>query len=182
VRWRELAPVDSPYVSVNVSARQFRSAGFIDLVRRELAESGLPPQYLILEITESLLLGDQSKVWADLSTLRDAGVRVSIDDFGTGYSSLSYLHQVPIDIIKLDKSFVDTIASSRQQLDLVTGIVALSRTLHLQVVAEGIETAEDRMLLVEAGCGYGQGYFFARPMPEAAAVESLLHTRVLATS
>ena len=92
---------------------------------------------------------------------------MSIDDFGTGYSSLSYLHQVPIDVVKLDKSFVDTIATSPQQLALVNGIIKLTETLGLAVVAEGIETDADRALLLDAGCGYGQGFFFARPMPAA---------------
>src|SRR5262249_39567888 len=110
--WREVCGTDSPYVSVNVSARQFRSPGFVDQVRSELSRAGLPPDRLILEITESLLLSDHEQVWVDLNTLRQSGVRVAIDDFGTGYSSLSYLHQVPIDIVKLDKSFVDTISTS----------------------------------------------------------------------
>jgi EAL domain-containing protein (putative c-di-GMP-specific phosphodiesterase class I) len=91
---------------------------------------------------------------------------MSIDDFGTGYSSLSYLHRVPVDTLKLDKSFVDTITGSRQQLDLVRGIIQLAGTLMLDVVAEGIETEEEHRLLVDAGCGLGQGFLFARPLTE----------------
>jgi diguanylate cyclase (GGDEF)-like protein/PAS domain S-box-containing protein len=172
--WERLRPSDPPYVSVNVSARQFRAPGFVETVRRELAESGLPPQSLCLEITESLLLADDRQVWADLTALRDAGIQVAIDDFGTGYSSLSYLHKVPMDIVKLDKSFVDTISTSGQQLDLVGGIVQLAHTLGLQVVAEGIETSTDRALLLRTGCEFGQGYLFARPMSQDDAVQWLL--------
>ena len=122
---------------------------------------------LTIEITESLLLGDDEQIRADLGTLRAAGVRVSIDDFGTGYSSLSYLHRVDVDTLKLDKSFVDTIATSAQQYDLVRGIIQLAATLQLDVVAEGIETEQHRGLLADGGCAYGQGYLFSRPLPEA---------------
>jgi PAS domain S-box-containing protein len=178
--WREF-PDDPPYVSVNVSVRQFRSPGFVDRVVTGLTASGLPAHLLNIEITESLLLGDQEQIYADITRLRGAGIKISIDDFGTGYSSLSYLHRVPVDAVKLDKSFVDTISTSTQQFDLVRGIIQLARTLHLDVVAEGIETAEDRVKLAEAGCGYGQGFLFARPMP-APEVGSWLHARALAAT
>jgi diguanylate cyclase (GGDEF)-like protein/PAS domain S-box-containing protein len=154
------------YVSVNVSPRQFRAPGFVDLVQRALAEHGLPADRLVLEITESLVLTgrDQERIEAELEALRGAGVRIAIDDFGTGYSSLSYLHRVPVDLIKLDKSFVDTITTSPPQYELVKGIIGLAHALRLAVVAEGIETAADRDLLIDARCEYGQGYLFARPM------------------
>jgi EAL domain-containing protein (putative c-di-GMP-specific phosphodiesterase class I) len=148
---------------VNVSARQFRSPGFLDKIRHELDATGLTPDRLMLEITESLLMSDE-QVWSDLATLREHGVRVAIDDFGTGYSSLSYLRQVPIDVVKIDKSFIDTMASSAQQRALVEGILRLAQTLGLQVVAEGIEKQADRDLLVEIGCPLGQGYFFSGPL------------------
>jgi diguanylate cyclase (GGDEF)-like protein/PAS domain S-box-containing protein len=164
--WQRDYPNDPPYVSVNVSVRQFRAPNFVDLVLGEVARAGLRPDRLTVEITESLLLGDQEQINLDIARLRVAGIKVSIDDFGTGYSSLSYLHRVPVDTLKLDKSFVDTISTSSQQLDLVRGIIQLAHTLHLDVVAEGIETAEDQAHLIGAGCGYGQGFYFARPMPE----------------
>jgi diguanylate cyclase (GGDEF)-like protein/PAS domain S-box-containing protein len=169
-----------PYVSVNVSARQFRALGFVDSVRAELAECGLPPHLLMLEITESLLLRDDDKVWADLQELRSIGVRVAIDDFGTGYSSLSYLRQVPIELLKIDKSFVDTASSSPRQQALVEGIVRLADALGLVVVAEGIERDAERDLLVGAGCKYGQGYLFARPMLYEDTVKWLFSDRVAA--
>ena len=155
------------YVSVNVSARQFRTPGFVDQVRDALADTGAPPQALLLEITESLLLRDAEKVCADLRELRKLGVRIAIDDFGTGYSSLSYLRQMPVDVLKIDKSFIDDILRSDEQLALVEAIVSLARTLELAVVAEGIEDAAHRQQLVEMGCPYGQGYLFSKPISAA---------------
>jgi diguanylate cyclase (GGDEF)-like protein len=155
---------DMSYVSVNVSARQFRSPGFVAKIRTRLAESGLSPTRLMLEITESLLLPDEEQVWADLDELRTLGVQIAIDDFGTGYSSLSYLRRVPADVVKVDRSFVETIGSSGQQRALVEGIVWLAATLGLQVIAEGIETEADRQLLLDLGCPMGQGYLFSPPV------------------
>ncbi|HEY0535533.1 MAG TPA: EAL domain-containing protein [Actinoplanes sp.] len=165
-RWWQRDPAHAPYISVNVSVRQFRAHDFVDQVLRELADAGLPRHLLTLEITESLLLGDDEQITADIARLRETGIRISIDDFGTGYSSLSYLHRVSVDTLKLDKSFVDSIATSPRQLGLVRGIIQLAHTLEIDVVAEGIETEPDRKLLIDAQCGYGQGYLFARPMPE----------------
>jgi len=152
------------YLSVNVSARQFRTPGFVDQVREVLAETGARPDWLLLEITESLVLHDAEQVWADLRELRRMGVRIAIDDFGTGYSSLSYLSQMPVDVLKIDKSFIDDILHSKQQMALVKTIVSLARTLDLLVVAEGIELDGHRRALVEMGCPYGQGYLFSKPV------------------
>ena len=168
-QWRRQFPHRPPYVSVNVSVRQFRTPRFVDQVLDELETAGLPPELLTLEITESLLLGDDEQITRDLVALRQAGVKISIDDFGTGYSSLSYLHRVAVDTLKLDKSFVDALGTSPRQLELVHGIIQLARTLRIDVVAEGIETAADRQLLIDAQCDLGQGYLFARPMPPAEA-------------
>ena len=165
--WRGAFPLNPPSISVNVSVRQFRGPGFVDRVFAELSTAHLPPALLTIEITESLFFGQHERIHADIGRLRQAGVKVSIDDFGTGYSSLSYLDRVLADAIKLDKTFVDTIATSPQQFNLVRGIVQLAKTLQLDVVAEGIETDEDWSLLVDAGCEYGQGYLFARPMSES---------------
>jgi diguanylate cyclase (GGDEF)-like protein/PAS domain S-box-containing protein len=166
-----------PYVSINVSVRQFRTSGFVEKVRKELAAAGLPPRLLLLEITESLLLRDDEQVWADLTGLRNLGVRTAIDDFGTGYSSLSYLRQTPIDVLKIDRSFTDTISSSGRQRALVDGIVQLARTLGLQVIAEGIETSAVRDLLKQIGCPYGQGYLFSQPLKFADTVRRVLAER-----
>jgi diguanylate cyclase (GGDEF)-like protein/PAS domain S-box-containing protein len=172
--WRRLSPARPPYISVNVSVRQFRTPEFVEQVFAALSKYGLPPELLNLEITESLLLGDEGEIQADIVRLRQAGIKVSIDDFGTGYSSLSYLHRVAVDTLKLDRSFVDTISTSRQQLDLVRGIIQLAETLALEVVAEGVETAEEHHLLADAGCALGQGYLFARPMTETAARQRIV--------
>ncbi|UQU61490.1 EAL domain-containing protein [Couchioplanes caeruleus] len=163
--WRATAPESSPrYVSVNVSARQFRQPGFVDRVRAALAESGAEPGWLLLEITESLVLRDADQVCADLATLRALGVRIAIDDFGTGYSSLSYLRQIPVDVLKIDKSFIDDILASGRQRALVDAIVTLARHLDLTVVAEGIEDPAQRAMLAGMGCPYGQGYLFSKPV------------------
>jgi diguanylate cyclase (GGDEF)-like protein len=168
VGWRAAAPHSAlSYVSVNVSARQFRTAGFVDEVRAALADTGARPQWLLLEITESLVLRDADKVWADLAELRELGVRIAIDDFGTGYSSLSYLRQLPVDVLKIDKSFIDDILYSDEQMALVESIVSLALRLRLAVIAEGIEQAPHRWKLIEMGCPYGQGYLFSGPVPAA---------------
>jgi diguanylate cyclase (GGDEF)-like protein/PAS domain S-box-containing protein len=162
--WRD-HPGAAPYVSVNVSARQFRASGFVDEVRAALTGAGLPGRALLLELTESLLLREDEQVWADLATLQTLGVRTAIDDFGTGYSSLSYLRQMPIDIVKIDRSFVRSMATSPQQGALVDGIIRLAHTLGLAVVAEGVEERSQCRQLAEMGCRHGQGFLFARPMP-----------------
>ncbi|GAA4707654.1 putative bifunctional diguanylate cyclase/phosphodiesterase [Phytohabitans rumicis] len=178
--WRTLPADAAPYVSVNVSARQFRDAGFVASVRRHLTAAGLPPDRLVLEITESLLLRDDEQVRQDLATLRDIGVRVAIDDFGTGYSSLSYLRQVPADILKIEKSFIDSIAAHHQQRALVEGIMRLASTLDLTVIAEGIEHTADRDALAEVSCPYGQGYLFCRPLALPQVMDWLVGARQVA--
>ena len=152
------------YVSVNVSARQFGAPGFVDGLRRILDTSGLEPRALMLELTESVLLRKDERVQSDLAQLKAIGVRLAIDDFGTGYSSLSYLRELPIDVLKMDKSFVDDIAISAQRLALAEGIVQIARTLQLEVIAEGIESELQRDLLTSMGCQFGQGYLLAMPM------------------
>ncbi|MEO3743747.1 bifunctional diguanylate cyclase/phosphodiesterase [Plantactinospora sp. B5E13] len=153
-----------PYVSINVSARQLGTPGFVGTVRAALEAADVPPSRVMLEITESLLLRDQEPVWTELAELRSLGLRVAIDDFGTGFSSLSYLQQMPADVLKLDRSFTETIASSRRQRLLVEGIIRLAGTLGLEIIAEGIETEAVRTILLDLGCASGQGYLFSRPL------------------
>jgi EAL domain-containing protein (putative c-di-GMP-specific phosphodiesterase class I) len=165
VRWRrDGRPPHGLYISVNVSARQFSDPGFVDGVRRTLDTSGLEPGALMLELTESVLLVGNERVHSDLIELKAIGVKLAIDDFGTGYSSLSYLQELPIDVLKMDKSFVDGIAVSKQRLALAEGIVQIARTLRLDVIAEGIESQIERDLLTSMGCQFGQGYLLAMPM------------------
>jgi diguanylate cyclase (GGDEF)-like protein/PAS domain S-box-containing protein len=169
VGWPNRENQPPPYVSVNVSVRQFRVHRFADTVRGLLDRHHLPPRRLVLEITESLLLRDDDQVWEELSRLRGWGVRIAIDDFGTGYSALGYLRQVPLDMVKLDRLFISTMATSDRQRALVAGIVGLVNALGLEVVAEGIETPEQRIICEGIGCPYGQGYLFARSLPASGA-------------
>ena len=174
VQWTRRARREAPlYVSVNVSARQFRDPGFVGGVRRVLAATGLAPSALMLELTESVLLGRDDRIHSDLMELKAIGVKLAIDDFGTGYSSLSYLRELPIDVLKIDKSFVDGIGTSQQRLALVEGIIRIAGTLDLNVIAEGIETEIQRDLLVSMGCQFGQGYLLAMPV-EANQAEALV--------
>jgi len=163
-----------PYVSINVSTRQFRDPSFLTSVRQQLTAAGLPPHMLVLEITESLLLRDDDQVTAELNGLRNLGVRIAIDDFGTGYSSLSYLQRVPADFLKIERSFIGTVSASPKQRALVKGILQLARTLQLTVVAEAIEHDTERELLANIGCQYGQGYLFSKPLGYLDAVKWLL--------
>jgi EAL domain-containing protein (putative c-di-GMP-specific phosphodiesterase class I) len=172
---QRLVPRHDLYVSVNVSARQFADAGFADNVRRVLASSGLESSALTLELTETALLRRDERLHSDLMELKSIGVKLAIDDFGTGYSSLSYLRELPFDVVKMDKSFVDGIADSEQRLALADGIVQIARTLRLEVVAEGIESEVQRDLLTEMGCHYGQGYLLAMPMQPSEAEELARH-------
>ncbi|GLY94913.1 hypothetical protein Acsp02_21680 [Actinoplanes sp. NBRC 103695] len=164
-QWRRALPrARRPYVSVNVSVRQFRQAGFVDQVRSSLEWADVPPSALMLEITETLLMGDDEEIWADLAVLQELGVRIAIDDFGTGYSSLGYLRQRPIDVVKIDKTFIDDITHDPQQRTLVGGIVSLAHSLNLTVIAEGIETEAHQAVLIELGCPLGQGYLYSSPV------------------
>ncbi|MEI4273557.1 bifunctional diguanylate cyclase/phosphodiesterase [Klenkia sp. LSe6-5] len=156
-------------VAVNVSAVQLADAGFVQSVRDALADSGLPARRLVLEVTESLLADDLDTASARLQELRDLGVRIAIDDFGTGYSSLSYLRRLPVDVVKVDRSFVADLARGGAATTLVASVVELARSLALDVVAEGVETPEQLATLVELGCTYAQGYLLGRPAPLPAA-------------
>jgi EAL domain-containing protein (putative c-di-GMP-specific phosphodiesterase class I) len=171
--WHDAYPTDPPMtVSVNLSARELDEAGLVPSVRAALEESGLDPAHLVLEITESLLLVDLPATLRALLALRALGVRLAVDDFGTGYSSLAYLENLPVDILKIDKSFVDRIGKSPDSGPddgpaspvMVSAISQLGHALHLQLVAEGIEQQEQVSTLQELACEYGQGYFFARPL------------------
>ena len=162
-------PAGRLYVSVNVSARQFSAPGFVDGIRQILDTSGLEPAALMLELTESALLRRDERAHSDLMELKDIGVKLAIDDFGTGYSSLSYLRDLPIDVLKMDKSFVDGIGVSERRLALAEAIVKLARKLRLEIIAEGIESETQRDLLIPMGCELGQGYLLAMPMPASRA-------------
>jgi diguanylate cyclase (GGDEF)-like protein/PAS domain S-box-containing protein len=163
-------------MSINVSARQMQDPGLVDDVRDILAEAGVDPRSIVLEITESMLLHDADAVIAMLDELKAIGVRIAIDDFGTGYASLSYLRRLPVDILKVDKSFLTDPDSPDlgESESLLSAILNLGKTLGLRTVAEGIEQAEQMVPLRRGGCDSGQGYLFARPLP-AAQAETLVN-------
>ena len=165
-------------VSINVSARQLLDHGFIDQVRQALAEHGLPARRLELELTERVLLDDTDKVQVALSRLSALGVSLSLDDFGTGYSSLAYLARFRLDTLKIDRSFVLQIEHNERGRALAATIVAMGRSLGMEVVAEGVETAQQAAILQAMGCHYLQGYHIARPMA-APALASLAQDRSL---
>jgi predicted signal transduction protein with EAL and GGDEF domain len=150
-------------ISVNLSVRQLQSDTIIHDVRHALEASGLPPASLVLEITESVMLADTDFAVERLRELKELGVRLAMDDFGTGYSSLSYLSRFPVDILKMDRSFV----GSGENVALQSAIIALGASLDLDVVAEGIELPEQERSLHDLGCEIGQGFLFAKPMPGA---------------
>jgi diguanylate cyclase (GGDEF)-like protein/PAS domain S-box-containing protein len=177
IRLQRRLPRQPPlYVSVNVSARQFANPGFVAEVRRVVSASGLAPSALVLELTESVLLHRDDRIRADLTELKNVGVRLAIDDFGTGYSSLGYLRELPMDVLKIDRSFVEGMAVSEQRLAIVEIIIKIGKTLGMTVTAEGIESEVQRDLLISLGCAYGQGYLLERPVM-AGEAEALVRAR-----
>ncbi len=152
-------------LAVNVSARQFSGSGMVELVKRALQESGLTPHTLELEITERLVLNETSTNSNQLHELSQMGVRLSVDDFGTGYSALSYLKRFPFDTLKIDRAFVRDITRDRDNAALAKAIVAMAHGLDMEVIAEGVETLQQRDFLMGLGCDMMQGYFFSRPIP-----------------
>jgi EAL domain-containing protein (putative c-di-GMP-specific phosphodiesterase class I) len=173
-RWRAQG-LASGRVAVNVSARQLRDPGFAEDILAGLDKHGLAPAELEIEITESLFAGDAATVQRALQPLREAGVWVALDDFGTGYSSLSALQSLPIDVLKIDRSFVVELGVRESAQAVVRSIIALARALGKRVVAEGVETREQERHLLALGCDEFQGYLYAAPMAAprlAAAIES----------
>ncbi|GAA2583940.1 hypothetical protein GCM10010435_72200 [Winogradskya consettensis] len=167
-RWRAETPAAAHLrINVNLSARQFQYAGLVDDVAAALSDAGIPANHLTLEITESMLMADITAAIETLGALRSLGVSLAIDDFGTGYSSLSYLKQLPVDIIKIDKSFVDGVDTDPDDHALVNAMVGLGKALRMQTVAEGIETDAQWSVLRRIGCDHGQGYLFGRPADHA---------------
>ena len=163
-------------VSVNTSAREVIETSFVDGIEAALAESGLPADCLTLEITESMMLGDETVAIAALRRLRSLGVHVVIDDFGTGYSALSYLSQLPVDGLKIDRSFIQGLGVEREKTAIVSATIAFARGLGLAVTAEGIETSEQLRLLIALDCTLGQGFWFARPLDATTMGGQLLTT------
>ena len=163
--WQERFEAAAPItMSVNLSANQLQHPRLLDEVTEALTESGLAPEHLTLEITESVMMADIEVAASRLQELESLGVKLAIDDFGTGYSSLSYLTQFSVDVLKIDKSFVDGITRGPEESALARAIIKLGDALHLETVAEGIESGEQAIKLRELGCHRGQGYFLGKPL------------------
>jgi EAL domain-containing protein (putative c-di-GMP-specific phosphodiesterase class I) len=165
-------------MSVNLSSRQLVRDTIVDEVARAVDESGIRASWLVLEVTETVLMADPVVAATALGHMRDLGVRIALDDFGSGYSSLSHLRRFPIDIVKIDKSFVDDVAGEGARSAIARGIIDLGRAMQIQTVAEGIEWDEQAETLRRLGCELGQGFFFARPMG-AEAWANLLRTDLM---
>jgi diguanylate cyclase (GGDEF)-like protein/PAS domain S-box-containing protein len=151
-------------IAINVSSVELRAKNFLEGVRAVLQETGLNPRYLELELTETFLMQDSSATAVVLESLKDMGVQLALDDFGTGYSSLSYMKRFPIDTLKIDESFVRNLATDADDASIVSAVIAMGKSLHMLVVAEGVETAEQAALLRDRHCPEAQGFFFSRPV------------------
>ncbi|MFA6920304.1 MAG: EAL domain-containing protein [Gallionella sp.] len=163
-KWQDDALTRDLVLAVNVSAKQFRQSDFVTQVKTVLQHHGIDPGFLKLELTESLLLENIEDTIATMNALKDVGVRFSLDDFGTGYSSLQYLKRLPLDQLKIDQSFVRDIATDSSDKAIVRTIIAMTQSMNLKVIAEGVETEEQRQLLHDKGCTHFQGYLFGRPV------------------
>ena len=172
--WQQRFPSENPLaISVNLSARQLQDPDLLRDVRAAVETFGLGPRSLTLEITETVLMQDTEATISVLRALRGLGVRLAIDDFGIGFSSLSYLRRLPVDVVKIDRSFVAGVATGTEEWTLARGIIRLVHSLGLETVAEGVERAEQRAHLMALGCRLAQGFYFARPAP-AEAITALL--------
>jgi EAL domain-containing protein (putative c-di-GMP-specific phosphodiesterase class I) len=175
-RWQDQG-LPALTVSVNVSPEQLRREDFTDVVADVLTDTGLQSGYLELEMTESCLLEETEASAAMLRALKSLGVRIAIDDFGTGYASMTYLKRYPVDVLKIDQSFMQRLSSKSEDTAIVTAIMALVHSLRLEVVAEGVETAQQLTFLYALGCNVIQGFLFSRPLPEDEFVRQLLSAR-----
>lgn len=172
--WQEQFPDHGPLLmSVNLSGKEFLQPNLVAQIDQALQRSGLPAECLKLEITESVIMDNASEATTMLEQLRALGAQISIDDFGTGYCSLSYLHTFPLDVLKVDRSFVSRMADAPNNAEIVRTIVVLAHNLGLEVIAEGVETEEDVERLTALGCEYAQGYFYSRPLTAELATEAL---------
>jgi len=171
---QELSAKKAMFMSVNISATDFEEVNFVDKFFAILKETGTRPEKIHLEITERLLLQQPTNVKNTLQKCRDAGMGVAIDDFGTGYSSLSYLHEYPINILKIDRSFVQKMSNDLLSRGLIKSILSLSENMGMKIIAEGVETLEEVQLLRDMNCSIAQGYFFSRSLNESDLISTLL--------
>ncbi len=176
-KWLQEGDLPRSRVAVNISAAELRTRNFVSGVRAILKETGLEPSYLELELTETCLVQDAKSSTDALHALKDLGVYLALDDFGTGYSSLTHLKRFPIDTLKIDRSFVRDLTTNAKDASILSAVIGLGKSLHMRVVAEGVETATQLAVLRKRGCPEAQGYYFGRPMV-AEKITQLLETRV----
>lgn len=163
-------------MSINVSSRQFIESDLPFIIGRLLKDSNIAPGQIKLEITESLLMDNPELAAIALENLKDLGLKIAIDDFGTGYSSLSYLNRFPIDTLKIDRSFVDSMFTNNKSLEIIRMLADLARCLNMDVIAEGIESKAQAAQLYQFDCDYGQGYLYAKPLPRQEIIQLLDHS------
>lgn len=163
--WQDSPLTKDLMLAINVSAKQFRHDGFIEQVRASIEASGIDPRLLKLELTESLMLDNIDEIIASMNLIKSMGVQFSLDDFGTGYSSLQYLKRLPLDQLKIDQSFISEIVGDENDRAIVKTIIAMAHSLNLEVIAEGVESEEQKQFLNENGCHQFQGYLFGKPLP-----------------
>ena len=178
LKWQVKYASENPLtISVNVSSKQFAQPGLVEQIERTLQDTGLNPTCLKLEITESAIVHNTESAAKIFVQLKALGIQLYIDDFGTGYSSLSYLHQFPIDVMKIDRSFISGVDNDAERLEIARAISTLAHNLGMEVVAEGVETVEQAERINNLQCRYGQGYFFSRPL-DSTATEALIATQL----
>jgi EAL domain-containing protein (putative c-di-GMP-specific phosphodiesterase class I) len=165
-------------MSVNLSVKQFKSATIVDQISRAIESTGLRPHHIHLEITESMMMEETERTMATLNTLRERGYSLSLDDFGTGYSSLSLLRTLPLDVVKIDRSFVRNMSEDAESATLMRSIVGLVHDLGMKVTVEGVETSEELERLIEFGCDHVQGFLLAKPLPAVAARDWLVSPNI----
>ncbi len=169
-------------MSVNLSVRQFRNENLLESIQDILTETGMPAEYLELELTESMFVNDRTSVLKTMHGIKAMGIRLAIDDFGTGYSSLSYVDNLPLDTLKIDKSFTDDIKQGKQKSPVVDTIITLAKNLGLKIVAEGVEYAEQADYLTARGCDLIQGYYYSKPKPASVVEEMLTFNKKLSAT
>jgi EAL domain-containing protein (putative c-di-GMP-specific phosphodiesterase class I) len=169
-------------LAVNLSAIQLQRDGIAPVLERALADNGLSGSRFTLELTESALVTDPDRIAGIMQALKDVGATIAMDDFGTGYSNLAYLQRLPIDILKIDRSFVTGMLADRDKIAIVRAILSLAQALGMKTTAEGIETNELGQTLAALGCTYGQGYVYSRPLEADAAYQFLVDSRQPATA
>ena len=165
--WADVPHLAQVSIAINVSAHQFREERFVDLVAQALQRAGVQPHRLTLELTESVLVSDVAGTVDKMRALNQLGVRCALDDFGTGYSSLAYLKQLPIHLLKIDRTFVREILTNQSDVAIARAVIALASGLGLPAMAEGVETAAQHGLLADLGCSAFQGYWFSPPVAQA---------------